>query len=149
MADKATWVEAAMAAHPGTCWEYPWSSSPRYSNISHMGRKVSAHRLICEMAHGKPSQNQVVRHSCDNAKCCNPHHLSWGSQAENIADAMERGRFALGEAHGRSKLTPAQVAAIRRLHCAGEAMNEIARGFGISRPCVKQIVTRRTWAHVA
>lgn len=147
--DRDEWLANAVGSSVDACLPYPWSKSERYVNTRHCGRKVSIHRLVCEMAHGAPQTGQVARHSCDDPRCCNPRHLSWGSQAQNIADAMDRGRFALGEAHGRAKLTVSDVGEIRRMFGLGAAMNEIARSFGISRPCVKQIVTRRTWAQVA
>ena len=146
---KSNWVGCALVANPAVCWQYPWSTTGRYANISYRGRKTSAHRLICEIAHGDPLPGQIARHSCDNPKCCNPHHLAWGTQGDNIADALDRGRFALGAKHGRAKLDDAKVKAIRQLLKCGESMNRVARHFGVSRPCIKQIVTGRTWAHVA
>jgi hypothetical protein len=35
----------------------------------------------------------VVRHRCDNSICVNPDHLEPGTQAQNIGDAVARGRF--------------------------------------------------------
>lgn len=37
-----------------------------------------------------------TRHTCDNPPCINQDHLIEGTQAQNIADAVERGRIARG-----------------------------------------------------
>jgi hypothetical protein len=48
-----------------------------------------------------------VLHSCDNPSCVNIDHLRYGNQADNMADAIARGRV-----KGRS-LSDDEVAAIR------------------------------------
>ena len=40
----------------------------------------------------------IVRHVvCDNPPCCNPKHLTSGSQKDNIHDAVRKGRMASGD----------------------------------------------------
>jgi hypothetical protein len=53
---------------------------------------VFAHRLVCWLAHGPPSNglnwsNAVAGHLCSNSRCITPSHLRWLSRAENIACA--------------------------------------------------------------
>src|SRR4051812_42591054 len=59
-------------------------------SIGHDGR-AKAHRLAFEMAYGPPSD--VVRHTCDVRRCVRPEHLLNGTQAQNMADAVERSRL--------------------------------------------------------
>lgn len=40
----------------------------------------------------RPSPDHVARHKCDNSNCVNPDHLEWGTQKQNVADSIERGR---------------------------------------------------------
>lgn len=55
--------------------------------------RLLAHRVAYALAHEEDPGNAVVRHRCDNPPCCNPAHLETGTQAQNIADALARGRL--------------------------------------------------------
>jgi hypothetical protein len=53
--------------------------------------RLLAHRLSFQLEGlGEPA---VVRHRCDNPPCVRPGHLEPGTQADNIADAQDRGRM--------------------------------------------------------
>jgi hypothetical protein len=49
------------------------------------------HRQVMEMA-GVDIDGKVVRHKCDNPPCFRFDHLEVGTQADNVADAVARGR---------------------------------------------------------
>ena len=61
---------------------------------SHRTVKCYAHRLSVRID-GRSIEGKVVRHDCDNPPCVNPAHLRTGTQADNIRDAVERGRMDL------------------------------------------------------
>lgn len=50
-----------------------------------------AHRAVLAEKLGRPVIG-VARHTCDNPPCIEPEHLIEGTQADNMADAAERGR---------------------------------------------------------
>lgn len=52
---------------------------------------VRAHRFALALKLGKWPDGLAL-HSCDNPRCCNPDHLREGTQKENIADVLLRGR---------------------------------------------------------
>jgi hypothetical protein len=52
-------------------------------------RQVSAHRFAIGAKPGDPP----VLHACDHKWCVNPKHLSFGTQRQNVHDAIERGLF--------------------------------------------------------
>jgi len=54
-----------------------------------------AHRAALASRLGRPVQG-VTRHTCDNPPCVNPLHLLEGTPADNVRDAVERGRIARG-----------------------------------------------------
>ena len=84
-------------------------------------------------------------HACDNPPCCNPSHLSLGSNAANVADKVSKGRQTSGEKHATSKLTLVQVEAIRLRLNEGESTVEIGRALGIPRQTINDIRAGRTW----
>lgn len=75
------------------CW--PWTAHVMqggYGRIKINGRHESAHRLAYRLGRGPIPAGLLVRHKCDNAGCCNPFHLVVGTQQQNVADAIRRGR---------------------------------------------------------
>lgn len=65
-------------------------------NIYRDGQRIRilAHRLAYVLAHQEePMGNVELLHSCDDPRCCNPAHLAVGSHADNVRDAVERGRI--------------------------------------------------------
>jgi hypothetical protein len=55
--------------------------------------RVLAHRLSYFLATGEDPGTGKIRHGCDAPPCCTPDCLEPGTQAENIHDAIARGRF--------------------------------------------------------
>lgn len=55
---------------------------------------INVHRLICWWAHGSPPSDEetlACHVTCGNKLCLNPHHIQWGSIADN---AYHRSRHA-------------------------------------------------------
>ncbi len=81
---------------PDECW--PWLGTHADRGYGRFGlsdprRNVPAHRLAGELYYGETMSPELnALHSCDNPPCCNPHHIRPGTQAENMADAIARGR---------------------------------------------------------
>lgn len=109
-----------------------------------------AHRVAWELTNGPVPDNLFVCHSCDNRACCNPAHLWLGTNADNMADMLAKGRAnpAAGESCGRSRFKTADVLAIRARRAAGESTRTLAAAFGMSRTNIKDIINRKTWKHV-
>ncbi|WP_319594168.1 HNH endonuclease [Streptomyces sp. ID05-04B] len=69
---------------------------------------VSAHRVAYVLAHGLASNlpaHRLVRHLCANPRCCNPAHLTVGSQRDNMTDRFRLHRNRPGP-HPVRTLTP-------------------------------------------
>lgn len=133
------------------CW--PWMrvrDKDGYGLFVVDGRHVRTHRYSYEIHSGPIPEGQDVLHSCDNPPCCNPNHLWLGTDADNAADSMRKGRRACGSRHGRAKLTEAQVIELRARYAAGGVVQrELAEDYDISHALVSFITTRRRWRHVA
>lgn len=68
--------------------------------FSKYGGLILTHRLAYAWANGLWGANgpeiprgMKVLHSCDNPACCNPAHLTSGTQAANMRDCANKGRF--------------------------------------------------------
>ena len=61
------------------------------------GVSTLVHRLVWELASGVPiPAGKVIMHTCDNPPCCEVTHLQLGTQADNVADMMVKGRWRSG-----------------------------------------------------
>jgi hypothetical protein len=77
------------------CWIWQGSkSNSGYGQISYNGRTCSVHRTVYELLNEAIKEGNVIIHSCDNRSCCNPEHLSQGTQKANMQDASSKGRMA-------------------------------------------------------
>ena len=73
-------------------WE-GWLSSNGYGLADRGGNKRQlAHRWTYEQAHGPIPAGMVVMHTCDTKACVNLDHLVLGTQADNMADMVAKGR---------------------------------------------------------
>jgi hypothetical protein len=73
--------------------------------------RVLAHRLAYELASGVEPGSADVRHDCDTPLCCRPDHLQLGTRADNMNDAVLRGRMNRTGLDAQRQLTHARVGA--------------------------------------
>ena len=119
-------------------------------NIKVDGRyKVEmAHRAAYADKHGPIPKGMVVMHACDNRACVNTEHLSLGTQKDNLADMVAKGRSARGSSHPNAKLCEGDIPRIMDLLACGCTQSKIAAWFGISQAAVSNIKQGSKWAHV-
>jgi hypothetical protein len=141
------WKRAQRTGDAADCWNWSGARGPLgHGNVRWRGRTTSTARVAYELCHGrKPLAGLVVRHTCDNGACCNPAHLVLGTQRDNRADAVERGRVPAGEAHHYGRQTPdATVRRAREAHREGSSLTVLARECGVSISTVSNWVRGTT-----
>ena len=138
------------------CWEWQKSKDKRgYGLFKHRfsgGVWMYTHRAMFEAHNGTIPEGMILMHSCDNPCCCNPEHLTVGTQKENIQDMLEKGRQ-------NSKLTRDQVYTLKtEIKFMGNqgATKDIwelwyhakAEELGVSPGTIALIHKGKTWQHV-
>lgn len=89
-----------------TCWLWTGPLFRGRGMLYKMGRKMMyANRVSWMIHHGDIPTGLNVLHTCDVGHCVRPDHLFLGTQTDNIADMMAKGRQAKGESKALSKLT--------------------------------------------
>lgn len=132
------------------CWNWSARKTPQgYGRISVGNVNKLAHRVAFELMVGPIGELHVL-HRCDNPSCVNPKHLWLGTNTENIADKVAKGRVPsfVGSANPRSKLNDADVIAIRHAAASGVVQAELATQFGVTQAQISSIVRRKAWRHI-
>jgi hypothetical protein len=124
------------------CWN--WTGVLRksgYGEMSISGKTRLAHRIVYSIFKGHLTPGKILRHLCDNPRCCNPDHLLEGDHYDNVHDMMERGG---GRYKGRY-LTAEKVREILADY-GHETVGVIAKRYGIGETTVRGIVQGKRWA---
>lgn len=77
------------------CLEWTGFTRGGYGRVTTQGKVLTVTRLIWTLQHGEIPEGNVVRHTCDNPKCCNPEHLVIGTRGDKMQDRFNRGRYSL------------------------------------------------------
>ena len=146
--EPVKWVRGLADERGVGCRDWPWSTNAKgYGWIRWEGRMTKVGHVILELSgRPRPSLQHFQLHSCDRPTCAAPWHLRWGTAAEQTADAVARNRRGKGEAWHSSKLTTADVIAIRA--ASGRTLQSLAEQFGVDRSVVGKIRRGLFWKHI-
>jgi hypothetical protein len=123
------------------CWLWLGSlSAGGYARIT-VGRSINAHRVSWQLFRGEiPADKPHVLHTCDMRCCVNPDHLFVGTNADNVADKVAKGRQARS-----AKLT---TDIVRLIRADGRSQRVIAESYHVTQSNVSRIKSREIWPHV-
>lgn len=119
------------------CWL--WKGRKHKFGYGRVGELLS-HRVSWMIHRGNLTDDMCVLHKCDARyalgdttyrSCVNPNHLWLGNRDDNQKDMTNKNRQAVGERHGRVKLTDEQCLLILNLKGVEKA-TVIATRFSIS-----------------
>lgn len=126
----------------GECIDHTYSLSrvtKGYPRIEYMGHKYCTHILAWALVNGDPPEGLEVHHSCDNTRCININHLSVGTHAENMRQAVERNRTSHDPVHSLVKISKEDYEDIQGFRDIGMPVKQIADIYGVTIYRIYQI----------
>lgn len=134
------WIrDVALTHQGGACLTWPFGTMrDGYAGMGREGKALRAHRYICQHVRGEPpTPEHHAAHSCGKGHeaCVSPHHLSWKTPSENFKE---------GAKHPRHKLTPEEVAEIRRTADIEKSWITAAR-FKVTDGTIRKIRAGKLW----
>lgn len=134
------------------CWNWLGSTrSDGYGQINRGQRGTgmqSTHRLSWILYFGEIPDGMHVLHICDNQRCVNPYHLFLGTNNDNIADKVSKGRSMRGESHFKNKLKEEDVLEIRKIYIPWNrnfSLYVLAKKFNVTSSAIRDVVVGRNW----
>lgn len=96
-----------------------------------------------------PSGLQVL-HTCDIRNCVYPGHLFLGTQLDNMRDKVNKKRQAVGDKHGRAKMTNRQAQECLDAWRTGTiSQGQLAKKYGVVQTTIGDLVNRKTWKNLS
>lgn len=143
----------------GDCWEWQGTiGAMGYGEIcwvayrraqGKMKGKISlAHRTSYELAVGPIPEGLSLLHSCDNPPCCNPAHLSPGTQGANVQDAWDKDRMHKGETCWNAIHTNDLIKEVKLYLLIGYSQIHISEKFKMREKMVNDIARGHKWKHI-
>ena len=121
-----------------------------YVRVMYNGKHQRLHRVLYELKFGEIPKGMVIRHKCDDPKCCNIEHLEIGTHQENMNDMKTRNRSCKGKKNIKiqgilnhaSKLNEQQV---REIYLSNLGSQKLAKMYNVSKTNILYIKRKKQW----
>jgi transposase len=123
------------------CWEWmAGRNDDGYGQFWINDRLIRSHHFVFELVHGKIQKDKIILHRCDNPPCCNPDHLSQGTDYDNAKDRVTRGR----ENADKSKRFSNEIADQARKDVAsGMRRMDVAAKYGMCSKTLRNMINMK------
>lgn len=132
-----------------SCWNWTSNKSNNGYGQVHVqkssGLSTVAHRVVWQLVCGDIPEGLKVLHSCDNRLCCNPKHLFLGTDADNTADMMAKGRHRHGLGLRKGKVKRLRKSDIDLIRASSLSRSELSSLLGVSLQSIYRTRANRTW----
>lgn len=113
------------------------------------GVKEYVHRIVVMEELGRKLEiGEIVRHICNNPRCCNPAHLLIGTIFENNQDRKRSNRYSGNRGKRGPNLTATEVALIKLRLKLGHGTFSLAAAFNRHPEAIRRIKTGESYANV-
>jgi hypothetical protein len=133
---------------------YPNSKGYFQFRMSLRDRAVTmkVHRAVALAFLGPRPCGAQINHKSGDKRDNSVRNLEYVSGRRNVQHSWEAGLCSVEHRRGErsviAKLTPDAVREIRRRH-ENTTLSDLARRFGVTKQCIHQVITGKTWRHVA
>lgn len=123
-------MQKVTISNSSACWNFE-SRRKLYPQFFSEGvRWGASHWSLTFLAQTpRPFPQAMALHSCGNPRCVNPEHLRWGTQRDNIRDALARDRI-------KRRLSVDEIDMLRRRVSAGASTAQLARKLSLPQTVV-------------
>lgn len=141
-------IPTAIGYAGSDCLIWPYGlTTTGYGQVRFPGIRGTAARVVCTLVHGAPPQDKPhVAHWCGNRACVAPKHLRWATVRENRMDKLRHGTESRGSDRYNSRLTEADVLAIRQQ--TWRTGRSFAVEFGVAETTISAIRGGRRWRYL-
>ena len=133
-----------------TCWLWTASKTKDGYGMWRYDNKTQRAHRISMMLDGRDPNGMCVLHSCDNPACVNPSHLSLGTQQDNLADMVKKGRarYTGNKKIGLPKLRKLTIDDARAIRASSMPQRKLATKNGVSYGVINCIMTNKTYKEI-
>lgn len=137
-------VSKAIPIPESGCWIWTGALSGGYGSLRIRGFTVRAHRLAYEIFKGPIPSGLFACHKCDIRCCINPDHLFLGTNADNVIDALSKGKGWVPPSP--AKINRETAEAIRAEYATGGVRHKaLGLRYGLSASQIGSIVRGESW----